>query len=263
MIKAARSVFAWALVAGLGVPSAAHAGDGDGSYSAESWPLAVIERPLTLASGMLEVRGDTFRANLSEDEVGEPLSLAPDIYVGLSDELTVGVTHEIGVCLTPGADSGCPTAYNDVGLEAIYGLMRGGSFQLAARGGVVMPAFDPFVAGIEVGAVARIRGGSIAAVLDPSLYVGLVERDTLAEIVDVPVAIQFQAQEQTMVFVTTGVRGPLDGFDAAYEVPIGAGAVFAINNRLDLGGELRLDNALGEGGGFERRVVFARAALRI
>jgi hypothetical protein len=240
-------------------------------HTADTWPFSLTERPLTLAAGMLEIRGDTLRANLSKDAVGEPISLSPDIYVGIDSTLTVGVIHQVGVCLTPGEESGCPTAYHDVGAEAIYSFMHGGNMQLALRGGLVMPLFSPFTLGVQGGAIARIRGGKIAIVAEPMIYLGLAGRsndnDALVtrakEIVDMPAAFQIAVQPQTTAFLTTGFRESLRDFGDSYEIPLGAGAVFALNHRLDLGGELRFENLLGQNRSIDRRILFLRAALRV
>ncbi len=239
--------------------------------TADTWPLPVNERPLTLASGMLELRGDTFRASLSEDAVGEPISLAPDVYVGIDRHLTVGFTHRVGVCLTPGEESGCPTAYHDAGAEVVYSFMRGGNVQMAFSGGIDAPRFSPFTAGVHAGSVTRIRGGKIAFVLEPNLYLGLLGRsnDTedltvpTREVLRVPVSLQFQAQPQTNIFATSGLRESLRDFGDSYEIPLGVGATFALNHRLDLGGEFRLDDLFGRDGGFARRILILRAALRV
>ncbi len=239
--------------------------------TADNWPFSLTERPLTLAPGMLELRGDTLRANLSDDAIGEPISLAPDIYVGIDSNLTIGVIHQVGVCLTPGEENGCPTAYHDVGAEALYSFMHGGNVQLALRGGIVLPLFSPFTAGVQAGAIARVRGGKIAIVAEPLLYVGLAGRSNenealvtrAKEVVDMPVAIQFNAQPQTTAFLSTGFRASLGDFGDSYEIPLGVGAVFALNHRLDLGGEFRLENLFGQDGGIERRLLILRAALRV
>jgi hypothetical protein len=240
-------------------------------HTADTWPFSLTDRPLTLASGMLEIRGDTLRANLSKSAVGEPISLSPDIYVGLNSMLTVGVIHQVGVCLTPGEENGCPTAYHDVGAEAIYSFMHGGNAQVALRGGLVMPLFSPFTLGVQGGAIARIRGGKVAIVAEPMIYLGLAGRSNdndglvtrAREIVDIPGAFQVSVQPQTTAYLTSGFRESLRDFGDTYEIPLGLGVNFALNHRLDLGGEFRLENLLGQNGNFDRRILFLRAALRV
>jgi hypothetical protein len=234
-------------------------------YSKSEWPLALVDRPLTNAAGMLEVRGDTFRLNLSKGSVGDPISLAPDIYYGVNNLLTVGITHQTGVCIT----DACAKAYNDVGIDALYALMRVGSFQVSARGGLLFPQFSPdFAGGLNVGIASRLTVGKVAVRLEPTLYLGALGRsDGFKEFLSLPTQLQFQANPQTAVFLSTGIFGPLSGFGDAYQVPVGAGTLFAINNRIDIGLEIRFLNLLGNQfdpiGRADLREAIARFALRL
>jgi hypothetical protein len=237
-------------------------------YSKSEWPLALVDRPLTNAAGMIELRGDTFRLNLSKSSVGEPISLAPDVYYGLNNLLTIGITHQTGICIT-GEDKGCAKPYNDVGIDALYALMRVGSFQVAARGGLQMPQFSPdFAAGLNLGIASRLTVGKVAVRVEPTLYLGAIGRgDGFKEFLSLPTQLQFQANPQTAVFLSTGIFGPLSGFGDAYQVPVGLGTLFAINNRIDIGAEIRFLNLLGNQfdgvGRADLREAIARFALRI
>lgn len=269
------------LLAVLGLALIVSAGAGraqadEGRYSKSDWPLRVIERPLTLAGGMVELRGDTLRVNLTRDSEGKPISLAPDVFFGATRDLSIGVTHDVGVCVT-GKSKGCPYAYDDVGLEALYALMHGGNFQLAARGGVLVPHIhDDLTAGVDVGLIARLTAGKFAVRLDPQIYIGALGRDPDVpvlggparpigpkETLDFPGQLQLQLNEQSEVYVSGGVIGPLDGFGDSFLIPVGFGATFAINNRLDLGGELRFFNLAGKRSDTDQRELIARVALRL
>src|SRR5690606_20012243 len=120
-------------------------------------------------------------------------------------------------------------------------------------------------------------GGPVAVKVDPTLYVGVVGRDEAfplaglavgpKEYLHLPVELQYQLNFQTMLVLHTGVNGQLDGFGDAYQVPVGLGALFAVNNRIDFGAEFRFMNLLGKvPDGVSRadaRMLFARFALRI
>lgn len=235
------------------------------------WPMEVNQRPLTLAPGMVEVRGDTFRTNLSDDAVAEPVSFAPDLYVGIDENFTAGLKHRVGLCFTPGEESNCPTPYHDAELEATYGFMHGGTMQLALRGSFAMPRFDPFVGGFRGGALARLRVGGAALVAEPSVYTGVIGRSEesathaspVRETLDLPVTIQYQAHDQTAIFATAGFHETFRDFGDQYEIPVGLGAVFAVNHRIDVGGEFVFKDAFGVDGGIDRRILYLRAALRV
>jgi hypothetical protein len=192
----------------------------------------------------------------------------------------VGLTHGglftrpgNGICLSGDGDGGCGEVYNNFGIDILYGFMLSGSFQLALHGGFVVPAIkEDFTGGLKVGALGRLQAGNVAIVFDPGLYVGLVNRagdegGGQSEFLNVPVWVQFQVNQQTMAFVSTGMNGALDGFGDNYVVPLGIGAMMAANNRIDFGAEFLLGAVAGnrpEGiEAFDNRAIIARAALRL
>ena len=253
----------------LGLGSATAVADEDYEFGKGNWPLSVIERPLTLAGSMLEVTGDTLIINMSADTVGDPIWLAPDIFYGINNRFTVGVTHNRGLCVSGNLCDDPYDTYNDLGIDAIYSLMRAGNLQIAARGGLAFADFDPFTAGLSVGTIVRVTAGSIAVRIEPGLYVGAIERDTRKEMLSVPVWVQIRINNQTTAFISSGLFGPLDGFGDNYSVPTGLGATFAINNRLDVGAEFVLTNLGGKDdseigkGGFDLRELIIRGAVRL
>lgn len=244
------------------VPGEASA-DEDNGYGKSDWPLSLVKRPLVLATGMLEIRGDTVRMNLSKGAALEPISLAPDVFVGVAKGLAIGITHDTGICLT-GAEGGCSKVYNDVGLEAQYSLMGRGSFQLAATGGASSSSLaSPFVAGLNVGFITRLRLGKFAVEARPRLYVGVVERETRADTADIPVDLQYQLNTQTAVVVETGFAGSLDDLGGDNRIPVGLAALFAVNEKLDFGAAFRLTNVAGTDGGIDGREFAAHIRLRL
>ncbi|WP_428265364.1 hypothetical protein [Haliangium sp.] len=254
--------FVWTALAACAVLTAsvspAHADD---DYMVADWPLRLVDRPLVLGTNMFEVTGDTLQINLSKDNVGDPISLAPDLFYGVTNRLTVGVTHGRGICIS---GDGCnDTFYDDVTAEARFGLVHAGALALAARGGVVVGSFDPFTAGVLIGMRGRVTLGNIAVLVDPSVYVGVLERDNIGDTLDIPVQLQYQLTEQNAMFLSTGVNGPLDGFGDSVRVPVGLGALFAVSRRFDVGGEFVFTNLAGKDGGVDGRLLIVRAALRL
>ena len=258
MVKKTTLITAWLVaLAGL-APGMAAAGDS--VYGAGEWPLRLVDRPLVLAPGMLEVRGDTVLIELSSGAVGDPISLAPDLYYGINEKVTVGVIHDIGICIS---GDGCASTYSDVGVDFFYSLLHGGTLQLAGHMGFQAPAFEPFTGGVTAGMAAQLGIGNAAVVLDPRIYVAVFGREQREEVVDVPVQVQYQLTEQNALVLTTGMRSTISGFGDAVEVPIGFGALFAISHRFDVGGELLFPNLAGAGATASRRQLIFRAALRI
>jgi hypothetical protein len=269
MTKAPLRALAGALVLLCAATGSASADDE--SYTKDTWPLAVTERPILIPSGMLELRGDTARINFSDDSlggIGDPIQLAPDLYYGFGSTLNIGIVHrDSGICI---AGDLCDKAYNDIGIEALIGFMNKGSFLAAFRAGVRVPSFDNFVAGPEVGLALQLSAGKIQINVDPRLYIGAVGRtpDEMGdaakkEELDVPVVLWWQAQGQTALFVRSGLLGPLDGFGDSFRVPIGVGASFAANNRLDFGAEFVFGNLAGKDSSADERWLIGRVALRL
>lgn len=283
------------LISLAAVPSAWAEGEdpmnGSGIYTKESWPLETIQRPLTLAAGMAELRGDTLRVGISGGDTrsaGEPIVLAPDLYYGVSDLLTIGLTHTnhatffppAGFCVS-GTENGCPKVYNAIGAEAQYDLTRRSHLDLAVRAGVSAGRFSPdFAFGATAGVQVRFKGSRAAVVLDPNVYIGIIERDTFPigmegasypDYLFLPVQFQYQLNTQAMVFAMSGLNTPLKDTGDFFQIPAGVGANFAVNNRMDAGLELQLANVAGKDIGpegaqiakFDERYLIARIAIRI
>ena len=234
-----------------------------GMYTKETWPKDIVARPLTLAKGMVEIRGDVF-VNLSKELVGKPFAIAPDIYYGVSDKLSIGLTHGLGLCLA-GSENGCGEVYNDVGLDVNLSALRDAKMDLALkvgldlRGGGAGP-FDPMLLQAHLGAIFKYRIDKIAIYAEPTIGIGITERDGTddgmggtaggnKETIAVPVTLGFQATPELFAFLKTGIGGIvgpnpfsgggalLDGFADNYAIPIGVGALFAVSQKLDVGGE--------------------------
>src|SRR5689334_16309273 len=52
--------------------------------------------PLVLGKGKIAIAGSTVNINLSADAVGKPFSLAPSVFYGVNEKLTVGLVHDGG-----------------------------------------------------------------------------------------------------------------------------------------------------------------------
>jgi len=145
------------------------------------------ERQMTLPEGRAFVQVFA-EISLSTDLALKPISIAPDLWYGLSDVLTIGLVHSArgatgffsvagdGLCLT-GSDNGCPDVYHNIGLDARYHFYRSGGMTVAADGGLFARSFDPFQLALKVGATGRWQSGELAVELAPSIFAGLTERE--------------------------------------------------------------------------------------
>ncbi|MCB9561346.1 MAG: hypothetical protein H6708_13140 [Kofleriaceae bacterium] len=224
------------------------------------WPRRAVDRPLRLAPGMVEVRLAA-ELSLSAGAVGEPVAIAPDVWVGVNRRLTLGVTHSWaargglgagrGLCLgatAEVADGGCPGRYDAVALDARFAIPALGDDTV---GLVALDArrLSPATVALEVGVASRWRSGDLAVVVAPVLALGLARRDLgNQERVRVPVTVQWQAADRVALTLTTGFTSTADDLFGDLAIVVGAGAAVTVRDDLDLGVAAGLPRALGGAG---------------
>jgi len=148
--------------------------------------VATDEPQLTLPGGKLFL--DAFiEVSLSKDLAFKPVSLAPDIWYGISDDLTLGLVHSArgatglwgssgdGLCFV-GKSRECPKVYNNVGVDARYHLFRKGGIALAADGGLYAMSLDPFMLSLKLGGIAHFGFGAFSLEVGPNIFVGITKR---------------------------------------------------------------------------------------
>jgi len=270
--------------AGSGSADATGGGAGDVSasaaYTKDTWPTALVDRPVTLAAGMIQIHADVF-ANMSADNTFKPFSIAPDIYYGVSDVLSVGLTHAIGIC-PAGTDNGCAKVYNDVGVDALYSVKRDAKMDLAAHVGVDAGALDPLTLSAHLGVLLKYQMNKIGIFVDPAIGIGITERDSgNKETLALPVTLAYQVNPNLAPFVKTGLGGvpigmggvktsagaPLDGFGDTFAIPLGIGVQYGVSNKLDAGLELDFPalfgSTLASDIGADGRFLFLFANFRL
>jgi len=212
---------------------------------------ASAERPhLTLPKGSVQVAAN-LEINMSADAVAKPLSLAPDVGYGLSDDLTLALVHSRyaitglranaggGLCLS-GSDGGCVAVYNNVGAEAAYDLGQEG-LGLAAVAGFHALNLDAGLHALKIGVRVRYPAGKLAINAAPSLLIAVTKREDDAgnrlnkDTLWVPVQATYKATPEVTVGVGTGLKGPLSGFGDAWQVPLGFMVQYAFDKQLGVG----------------------------
>lgn len=271
-------------------PIAAHGqGYGDDRALAD-YPILLVDRPLTLPQGVLEISAP-LGVSLSTGEGGEPTFLNPSIAYGLTDEFTVGIRHILGLCFS-GEDGNCPEFYNDLGLTALYSLVRAGRLHIAAGAALnFAPIVDPTAVSGEIRLPIKFGGGLLALVLSPTLNFGLNERDdgrklygvafnvgtydlTIPaeavpnrEVVRIPLTLQVQMERGPAFLAGMSVDGELDplvgSFSDVYRIPVMFGLVYSPMRFLDLGAALTFPDLLGQDATADDRFLSAFATLRI
>lgn len=235
-------------------------------------------RRYTLPDGSFEITGEPARPkimgiSMSRNSAGQPIYIAPHFYWGVTDIITLGITHgdamELfgknfgGLCIT-GQNGGCPKVYDDVGFGMLIGLTHGDHHDVNLHLGVPISSFDPFTIGTKVGVLARLNAGRLVAfVFDPYVYFGFTHRNRgNREHLILPLWIYFQPAHFIAPFVGTSFDGPIDGFTDNVRIPLEGGVVFEVADNVDLGVVFRFPNLMGHNGTVDWRELGLMARFR-
>ena len=210
---------------------------------------------MTLPGGHLFVQAFA-EISLTSDNAFEPFSIAPDLWYGVSDVLTVGLVHSgrastglyggagSGLCLS-GSDGQCPDVYHNIGLDARYHFYRSGGITVSAEGGLFARSFDPFTAALKLGVVGRWQSGAFALDFGPNLFAGLSEREpedgadvmigtNNKETLHLPVTALYGLSEKVGLALQVGAVVPLQDTGDLYTVGASVGGQYMLSNRFML-----------------------------
>lgn len=202
--------------------------------------------------------------DLSTDAAFDRVSLAPDVYYGVSADFTVGLVHSsvgstgfIGgvgasLCFT----EACDGVYHNFGLAGRYQLTTG-KVSVAADFGLYANDLDPFRLALKLGVVGRYRSSpasKLAVDFAPALFLGITGREpeTLdgtgnKEVFVVPVTVLYAATPRLTALLQTGLAVPFEDASDLYFVPLSLGASFAVSKRASVEGAFSLPSLLGGG----------------
>ncbi len=214
---------------------------------------ATAEQQMTLPGSRFFVQVFA-EASLSKDNAFKPFSLAPDLWYGVNDQITVGLVHSgrgstglyggagNGLCLA-GEDNNCPDVYANVGLDGRYHFYRSGGVTLSAEGGLFAGPFDPFTAALKLGVVGRWQAGAIAVDVGPNLFVGLSEREpeegadvaigtNNKETLNLPVTALYLLSRQIGIALQLGAVIPMEDTGDLYTVGISLGGQYMLSDKM-------------------------------
>jgi len=201
--------------------------------------------------------------SLTKELAGKPFSIVPNVYYGVNDQLTVGLASNPGsevfqstaagngLCLA-GTSGNCPKIYSNISLDALFSFMRSSTMDLGAHAGLDTSFGDSTLLGVRVGVKSRMLAGPAILTIDPALLIGVNHRSDFGnkEALIVPVRVGFMATPQLNVGLSVALIGLLDppvgGFGDSYQVPVGIGGTFAINNNISARAQFTLDNLGGK-----------------
>ncbi len=227
---------------------------------AEQW----TRKSFLMPAGSFEITGDPARPamleiNASDNDFAQPVYIAPHFYWAASDDVSLGISHQRGLCLNE-----CDKPYNDAGFDLLLYLTGSNKFELDLHAGVPISSFDPFVIGVQAGVLGRVNLGQVTAlVFDPSLYVGFSRRRLgNREYLDLPFWFYFQATDVVVPFVGSAVQGPLDEFFDYFAPPLEGGILFDVTQDVDLGFSVRFHHLMGPDGDPDSRSIYFLGRFR-
>jgi hypothetical protein len=217
----------------------------DGQYA--------VRRGLQAPGGMFAARL-LLNANLSDGAIGEPISVTPDLFYGITDRFQLGLVHNgpmgwqsrpgLSLCVT-GKDNGCPKVYDNVGLDVMFGLATA-PMHLSAHGQLLINRFDPMATSVSLGVAGKLHLGDEAAIFfDPKISIAMQDRDVNDDALYIPVELQYQVGAPMTVKLLTGFSANLSNIGDTYQIPVGIGVVHNLNEHLDIGARFTFDNLLG------------------
>lgn len=238
------------LAAVLSYPGTAAAGSDD-----------IVGRPLVLPRFGVEA-WLVLETSLSIRRMYEPTSLAPDVWFGVTDDITVGVVHSaralslvdsgLGWCFRD-ETHGCAAAYDNLGVDARWSFVRG-ELSAAARARFVVRSIDPRKPRLAAGGLIRWQRGRFAVTSDPSLSIGLANRARgNRAALDVPLWLAVQPTCRWALHLRSGVTGSLETYRDTYEVPIGIGVTVSPHRLVDISAEAAYRRLLGPQNEFKTR----------
>lgn len=226
-------------------------------FARSSWLLrgicvgVLVAAPTAYAQPGLTLDQDRMNATITSENdtsvgrVGDVSSIAPDLAVGVTDDLTVSLVHSTfartgfrgnagaGICAT----DDCNRTYDNVGLEALYALRRG-AFAVAANTGIHATSLERGHHVAKLGAKLRYkRGGAVFATL-PSVTIALAHRDDPMPNRDrlwLPVTATHRIVGGLSAGLATGFKAPLDDVAGGYEIAAGALAQYAVSPAVGMG----------------------------
>jgi hypothetical protein len=229
---------------------------------------------LVLQKGRLVING-FIEIDLSTDRVFKPVSISPDAWYGITDDITAGLVHSsvgttgfIGgtgdsLCLT-GTDNGCSDLYPGVGFVGRYRLKVSG-FAVAAEGGLIVGHIsDPTFLGLKLGGIGRWHKNKLAVEVQPSLYIGVTNRDSTttggvvfagnSDVLALPATALYQITPELTAAAQTGFNIPLENTGDFYSIPLSIGGFYRLNGEVTVNMAFSLPLLIaGSSGGLDAR----------
>jgi hypothetical protein len=222
----------------------------------------LVTTPAFAEPGALPKPGDVVsrvvvEASLARHRMMQPLSVAPDLVVGVRDDLAIAWHHSRmfdgrlgagnGICLVGAretlgsAPADCDSRYTGAGLSALYSITPA----VMARAGVTAVDFSPMTIAASAGAIVGARKANLWLSFAPTLFSGITHRELgNRDRVFAPLYIGATIGRGE-IHLRSGFDATLETATETFSVPLGVGGSVIAGGNVRIGGEVTLDRALG------------------
>lgn len=237
---------------------------------AHAQPDDLVGDRLVLDAGEVDARV-TWEVNLQKGRYARPLSIAPDLWVGLTRRWTVGVTHSNASLDRIDADatfcvrefeSVCDRAYRGSYLDVRW-AWREGALAIAPRARLLLRDVDPVKPAATVGAQVRISRGRFRIASDPYVRFGLANTDLgNRTAVVVPLWLGVQPAWGWLVELHTGWDGDVAVFPDGWHVPFSLVARVRPARVLEISLEAGFASLIGPQNNIKQRAAMLSVGYR-
>ncbi|MDB4963751.1 MAG: hypothetical protein JWP01_3750 [Myxococcales bacterium] len=237
---------------------------------AHAEPRDLVTRPLVLEAGAIDARLTT-EINLQKNRYGRPLSLAPDLWYGVTSRWTVGLIHS-----NPSVDridagatfclrrfqTRCDRLYRGSGIDVRWSWLTG-PLAIAPRARLLLRDVDPMKPAITAGALVRWTRGRFAVESDPYLRLGLANRDLgNRAAVFVPVLLAVQPTCRWLLAIHTGWDSEVAVASDGYHIPFGLVVRARATPHVDVAVEAGFTSLLGPQNNIKQRAALVTVGWR-
>ena len=237
---------------------------------ARAEPTDLVSRRLVLEAGELDARL-TVEANLQLGRYGRPLSLAPDVWFGVTDRWTIGIAHSNASLDRIDADASfcvrefpsiCDRPYRGGHVDVRWSA-REGALAIAPRARFLIRDVDPVKPAVTLGALVRWTHGRFRVMSDPYLRLGVANTDLGNRAAAViPVWLGVQPTCRWLIELHTGWDGDLAVFADGWHIPFGLVARAAATAHVDVSVEAGFASLLGPQNNIKQRAVMVTVGWR-
>jgi hypothetical protein len=196
----------------------------------------------------------TSEIELAPRSIAVPISFAPDVWLGVTPRLTVGLIHSnASISRIARAASfcfehdfyGCDRTYHNAGLDVRY-AMQDGALAVAPRVRFLLRDVDPYKPALTAGALLRWQRGPLAITGDPYLRIGIANTDQgNRTALWLPVMLSVSPTSRLDLALHTGYDSDLAVWHDGFHIPLALSTRGRITDSIELGMLGGFTSALG------------------